>query len=96
METAREMARGIRARTGARVGVGISGIAGPGGGRPGKPEGLVFVHVSAPEGEFGVYRIFPAGDRDLVKQRAVTLALTQLLRLVQDKPMDMLPSREPV
>lgn len=41
------LARGIRARLGAKVGLGITGVAGPGGATPGKPVGLVFVAVDS-------------------------------------------------
>jgi len=41
------LARGARVRLGAKIGLGISGIAGPGGATPGKPVGLVFVAIDS-------------------------------------------------
>ncbi len=41
------LARGIRERLGAGIGLGITGIAGPGGATPGKPVGLVYVAVDS-------------------------------------------------
>jgi len=41
------LARGARARLGAKVGLAITGIAGPGGATPGKPVGLVYVAIDS-------------------------------------------------
>jgi len=41
------LARGARARLGAKIGLGITGISGPGGARPGKPVGLTYVAVDS-------------------------------------------------
>ncbi len=46
-ETAIEMARGARRALGADIGLSVTGIAGPGGGLPGKPVGLVYICLSA-------------------------------------------------
>ena len=51
-ETVIEMARGVRTALAADIGLSVSGIAGPGGGMPGKPVGLVWVGFSSPWDEF--------------------------------------------
>lgn len=45
-QAAREMARGVRKLSGADIGISVTGIAGPGGGTPEKPVGLVYVCAS--------------------------------------------------
>ncbi len=46
-ETAAEMAHGVRRVLGTDIGISVTGIAGPGGGLPGKPVGLVYICLSA-------------------------------------------------
>ncbi len=79
-ETACQMAEGIRAHTGADVGVGITGIAGPGGGTPEKPVGTVFVGVSAADGT-EVRELHLDGDRESVREQTCRIAF----EMVSDK-----------
>jgi nicotinamide-nucleotide amidase len=73
-ETAAAMARGARERLGAGVGVAVTGIAGPGGGTPEKPVGLVYLHAEGPGG--GVAReLNLPGDRAAVRGRSTAAAL---------------------
>ncbi len=76
---AEQMARGVRELFHADLGLAVTGIAGPGGARPGKPVGLVFLHLSGPEFEESVHFVFP-GDRDGIRQRSVNAALALALR----------------
>jgi nicotinamide-nucleotide amidase len=76
--TAREMAAGARAATGADVGLAVTGVAGPGGGSPQKPVGLVYVAVAGPADR--VRRLRFAGGRDAVREQATQAALELLRR----------------
>ena len=77
-EAAAAMAAGARERLGADIAVAVTGIAGPGGGTPEKPVGLVHLHVSSPAGE-DHRRMDVPGDRAIVRARAAVAAL-HLLR----------------
>ena len=77
-EVAEAMAEGARERLGADVAVSVTGVAGPGGGTPEKPVGLVYLHVASPAGGEGRQMEWP-GDRAIVRARATVGAL-QLLR----------------
>ena len=76
-EVARAMAEGARRVAGAEYGVGITGIAGPGGGTDEKPVGLVYIAVAAPAQTLVARQQFP-GARDTVRQRSAQFALAML------------------
>ncbi len=76
-ETALEMARGARRVLGTDVAVSVTGIAGPGGGMPGKPVGLVFIALSARNYERVEHYLWDS-DREGNKARSVEAALTML------------------
>src|SRR6185369_11568891 len=80
-ETAAEMAAGVRARLGVDVGVSVTGIAGPDGGTPEKPVGLVYLHGETPEGGHGIEFGFPS-DRETIRSRATVAALHLVRRLL--------------
>jgi len=73
-EVAAALAEGIRYRCESTLGVGITGVAGPGGGSPEKPVGLVFHAVASDSGTEVVQRNFP-GDRKRIRRFASTMAL---------------------
>jgi nicotinamide-nucleotide amidase len=71
---ARQMAEGVRQSVDADWGVGVTGIAGPGGGTEEKPVGLVFIGVAGPEGTEVHRHVFP-GDREYVRIRTALAAM---------------------
>jgi nicotinamide-nucleotide amidase len=77
---AREMATGVRARFGADVGVGITGVAGPSGGSEAKPVGTVWVAVDVAGTVHAVKPVLP-GDRGEIRHRATQIALDRLRRV---------------
>jgi nicotinamide-nucleotide amidase len=80
-ETAAAMVSGAREAFGADVAVSVTGVAGPGGGTPQKPVGLVYLHAAGPAGEQAVQLHLP-GDRDAVRRRAAASALHLVRRLL--------------
>lgn len=76
-DTARQMAEGVARRAGSNVGVGITGLAGPGGETPEKRAGLVYIGVSV-NGNTKVNKYQFNGNRQKVRQSAVSQALTMV------------------
>jgi len=77
-ETAAAMAAGALAQAPVDLAVSITGIAGPGGGSPEKPVGLVYFGIARKGGKLATERQIFAGDRSAIR-RAATLRALQLL-----------------
>ena len=86
-QTVREMAEGARTLMQTDYAIATSGIAGPTGGTPDKPVGIVWIAWAMPEGtiakcfHFGVAR-----EREQITQRAVTAALVELIKSLNSSP----------
>jgi nicotinamide-nucleotide amidase len=78
-EVAKSMASGVRRLMHSNVGVGITGVAGPNGGTPEKPVGLVWIAVDV-DGEFAVHGGRFIGDRAEIRFRATQAALNMIRR----------------
>jgi len=76
------LAEGARERGGADIGIGVTGVAGPGGGTPEKPVGLVWIALAGPDGRRLVRRADQRGSRADVRERSVIVALHLLRRLL--------------
>jgi len=84
-QTATEMARGVRRVSGADIGLAVTGIAGPDGGTPEKPVGLVFVACTGPWGEKVLELNLSRGlanERELIRGSACLHAMNLVLREV--------------
>jgi nicotinamide-nucleotide amidase len=78
-DVAEALAYGIRRYTGATLGLGVTGIAGPGGGTEAKPVGLVYIALSDAQKTDSIERTF-RGDRDRIRQWATQQALDLVRR----------------
>ena len=78
-ETAAEMAQGARRLFGADIAVSVTGIAGPSGGLPNKPVGLVHIHLSAADAEIGERHVWDS-DRAGNKRLSAEAVLRLLVR----------------
>jgi nicotinamide-nucleotide amidase len=82
-EVAEALADGARERLGADVGVGVTGIAGPGGGTEAKPVGLVWLSVGHRDGRRLTRSVNIPGGRADVRDRSTTIALHLVRRLLR-------------
>src|SRR4051812_137857 len=81
-QVAEALADGAVSRVGADVGVGITGIAGPGGGTPDKPVGLVCFSVASADGARLTRSVQLPGARFDVRDRSTTVAMHMVRRLL--------------
>lgn len=81
-----QMAQGVCSLTGAGCAVATSGIAGPGGGSPGKPVGTVWIAARWPGGSESRLCHF-AGDRQRIIDRATSEAILMLIRHLRQQPI---------
>ena len=80
-QTAEQMAIGICNHTGADVGIGITGIAGPTGGTDKKPVGTVFIGIAV-NGEVKFYENHFEGNRDTVREQSCAFALNKAIERI--------------
>lgn len=80
-ETALEMSQGAKERAGADIGIGVTGIAGPGGGSAEKPVGLVYISICT-DSLHRAYRLNLTGNRDVIRERASLHVLDMIRRCV--------------
>jgi competence/damage-inducible protein CinA-like protein len=80
-EVAVSMAKSVRARMRTDIGIGITGVAGPGGGTAAKPVGMVWVALEGISAEARCLRLF--GTREEVRQRAAQAALDMVRRALE-------------
>jgi len=88
-EAAAQMAEGARRIVDADLAVSITGVAGPGGGSPGKPVGTVWVGLAGPDGGRARKLSLPSGwSRTRIRQSAAHHALAWLLRVLEERHAD--------
>ncbi len=83
-QTAKEMAEGAKAASGADIAVSVTGIAGPGGGSDEKPVGLVYIALADDCGTI-VKKLNLDGSRDKVRGRTVKNVLKMVIQRIDEK-----------
>jgi nicotinamide-nucleotide amidase len=94
-EVARALAEGAMDRFDADVGVGVTGVAGPGGGSEAKPVGYVCLCVAQRGGERLEAALQLPGGRADVRERSVTIAMHMIRRLMRGEGVPAAPGAEP-
>jgi nicotinamide-nucleotide amidase len=85
-ETALEMARGVRERTGSDIGISATGIAGPGGGTEETPLGTVFLGISTKDGDqWRKLSLSSRRSRDFIRIVSATNAYDMVLKYIESK-----------
>ncbi len=93
-EVAGSMASGIRSKTRSDFALAITGVAGPDGGTPEKPVGLVYTALAYEGGIVCERNIFP-GNRETIKIRSTQKALSMLLKHLSSPQSGAHPGRKP-
>lgn len=83
-EVAKEMSMGVLERSGADIGLAVTGIAGPGGGTEEKPVGTVYIGIAAAEGSW-VSRFLFEGDRHQIREMSCHTALDLVRKFLLQK-----------
>jgi PncC family amidohydrolase len=86
-ETAKEMAIGIKKRTGATIGISATGIAGPDGGSDDKPVGTFYIGIATAKGA-DTYKFFMSTERNLFRRYVAFTALDLVRRQLTGLPLD--------
>lgn len=84
-QTAKEMAVGVLKKSGADIGVGITGIAGPSGGTDKKPVGLVYVGLADSKGNVIFRELHLSGSRERIRRTSVKNALNMVRLHIKEK-----------
>ena len=79
-QVAKELAEGMRKRTGSDIALSVTGIAGPDGGTPEKPVGLVYFGVATAKGSYVKEHKILGVDRIMFRERALNLGLDAIRR----------------
>jgi nicotinamide-nucleotide amidase len=92
VEVAEALAMGAVARFGTDFGIGITGVAGPGGGSDEKPVGTVCFSVCSRDGAGLTRRLLLPGNRSDIRDRSTTVAMHLLRRVLLGERLDAVPS----